>query len=183
MEEGEEHCPDCRDRERHFDQGKGIFLYDDRMRASLRRFKFWGCREYSRFYGAALYFYGKRELERWRPQMAVPVPLSPGKLRRRGFNQAQDLARELCVRSGLPLETGLVKKSRETRDQKSLDAAHRKRNLQKAFQAARPLSGERILVIDDIYTTGSTIDAVAAALKANGSGPVYFLTLCTAATR
>ncbi|MDO5134852.1 MAG: ComF family protein [Eubacteriales bacterium] len=181
VEEEQEYCRDCARTERHFDQGKGIFLYDDKMRASLKRYKLQGCREYGRFYGEALFRFGKRELARWRPQLVVPVPLSSKRRRQRGFNQARDLARILCDRTGLRLDAELMKKRRETGEQKKLDAAQRKRNLREAFLVTRELAGERILLVDDVYTTGSTMDAAAACLKEGGAGPIFFLTLCTGA--
>lgn len=114
--------------------------------------------------------------------MIVPVPLHPKKLRKRGFNQSGYLAELLSGYTGIPLDEGLVRKIRETRAQKKLDARGRQRNLQGAFEAADRAEGLKVLVIDDVYTTGSTMDAVAACLKEKGADKIYFLTVCTGIT-
>lgn len=88
----EEYCRDCGAHPGAFDQGRGIFLYDDRMRYSIMKYKYFGCQEYSRFYGKALYIYGKDMLALWKPQIIIPVPLHRRKQRIRGFNQAELLA-------------------------------------------------------------------------------------------
>ena len=129
----EEYCRDCGAHPGAFDQGRGIFLYDDRMRYSIMKYKYFGCQEYSRFYGKALYIYGKDMLALWKPQIIIPVPLHRRKQRIRGFNQAELLAKELSRYAGIPVDTAILKKCHATRSQKKLDAAERKKNLQKAF--------------------------------------------------
>lgn len=96
VSEEEEYCRDCKAAPGAFDQGRGIFLYDDRMKYSIMKYKYFGCREYSRFYGRALYLYGRDQLALWKPDVIVPVPLHWRKLRKRGFNQAELLAEELA---------------------------------------------------------------------------------------
>ena len=98
------------------------------------KYKYFGCQEYSRFYGKALYIYGKDMLALWKPQIIIPVPLHRRKQRIRGFNQAELLAKELSRYAGIPVDTAILKKCHATRSQKKLDAAERKKNLQKAFQ-------------------------------------------------
>ena len=176
MSEEEEYCRDCKAAPGAFDQGRGIFLYDDRMKYSIMKYKYFGCREYSRFYGRALYLYGRDQLALWKPDVIVPVPLHWRKLRKRGFNQAELLAEELAKSAGIPVDVSLLKKSRATRSQKKLDAAGRKKNLKKAFQVVGNPSGMRILLIDDVYTTGSTMDVLAKLLLEKGASHVYFLT-------
>ena len=183
VKEEEEYCRDCQTSPGAFDQGIGIFLYDDRMKYSIMKYKYFGCREYSRFYGKALYLYGKERLEFWKPQMIVPVPLHWRKQRKRGFNQAELLARELSRYTGIPVNTGLLKKKHATRSQKKLDAAGRKKNLKEAFQVVGNPVGKRILLIDDVYTTGSTMDVLAGALLGKGAAHVFFLTLCIGRNR
>ena len=178
VKEEEEYCRDCSAHPGAFDQGRGIFLYDDRMRYSIMKYKYFGCREYSRFYGKALYLYGRDMLALWKPQVIVPVPLHWRKQRARGFNQAEFMARELSEYAGIPVNTGILKKSVATRSQKKLDAAGRKKNLKEAFKVVGNPAGLRILLIDDVYTTGSTMDVLARALLEKGASHVYFLTLC-----
>ncbi|MFR3949606.1 MAG: ComF family protein [Ruminococcus sp.] len=80
--------------------------------------------------------------------------------------------------AGIPVDTAILKKCHATRSQKKLDAAERKKNLQKAFQVVGNPAGMRILLIDDVYTTGSTMDVLAKLLLEKGASHVYFLTLC-----
>lgn len=101
----------------------------------------------------------------------------------RGFNQAELLAEELAKSAGIPVDVSLLKKSRATRSQKKLDAAGRKKNLKKAFQVVGNPSGMRILLIDDVYTTGSTMDVLAHALLEKGASHVFFLTVCIGSNR
>jgi len=76
----------------------------------------------------------------------------------------------------------LVQKVRRTPSQKKLTAVQRRKNLESAFRVTRKISEKRILLVDDVYTTGSTMDAMAACLKKKGGEKIYFLTLCTGRT-
>ena len=98
----EEYCQDCRREQHYFSEGRSIFSYGEMWRQSLVRFKYYGCREYGDFYAKAMSIYGKKYLERWRPQLIVPVPLHPRKKRNRGFNQAAYLAERLSGFCGYP---------------------------------------------------------------------------------
>lgn len=176
--EGEEYCSDCRNTKHYFDKGRGIFVYDEKMRRSMVRYKYYGCREYGDFYSRAMCLYAGEELKAWKPDCIVPVPVHRTKERRRGFNQSAYLAVRVSRETGIPADLTLVKKVRNTRSQKKLTAHQRQENLRKAFQVQRSVEGEKILVIDDVYTTGSTMDAMARCLKEKGAEKVYFLTVC-----
>ena len=104
-----------------------------------------------------------------RPQALVPVPLHRARLRRRGFDQALELARPLARALDLPLRDGLLHRCRATQAQSRLDADARSRNLRGAFQvdpaAALPM---HVALVDDVMTTGATLHAVADVLRAAG---------------
>lgn len=172
----EDCCEDCA-KGRVFREGRGIFLYDERMKTSVLTYKYGGRREYGAFFAAALAAFGEKDVRRWRPDLIVPVPMYKKKQRQRGFNQAEDLALQAGRLLKLPVSAGLVRKTADTKSQKKLDARSRRRNLQEAFRVTAPADGLRILVVDDVFTTGSTIEAVAAALKDAGAGEVFFLTV------
>ena len=174
----EEYCADCRKIRHFFDRGRGIFVYDERMRQSLVRYKYYGCREYGDFYSRAMCLYGRKELALWRPELIVPVPVHRSKERRRGFNQSALLAEKISGYTGIPADLTLVRKVRKTKSQKKLTAGERQENLRRAFEVQRPVKEGRILVVDDVYTTGSTMDAMARCLKEKGAEKVYFLTVC-----
>lgn len=174
----QEYCVMCRKHPGSFAEGRGIFPYDKIWKASLMGYKYGGCREYGDFYGKCLWLYGRKEIQRWKPDTLVPVPLHKSKLRMRGFDQAAYLAERLSSFCGIPVRNGLVIKIRKTKAQKKLDAAERRRNLKGAFQLKDSPKGKRILIIDDVYTTGSTVDAVASCLRNGGAEEIFFLTLC-----
>ena len=183
VKEEEEYCKDCMAHPGAFDQGRGIFLYDDRMKYSIMKYKYFGCREYSRFYGRALYLYGKDMLALWKPESIVPVPLHWKKRRARGFNQSELIAEELSANIGIPVDTCMLKKIKATNSQKKLDAAGRRKNLKEAFLVTGNPAGKCILLVDDVYTTGSTMDALAHALLEKGASHVFFLTVCIGRNR
>lgn len=181
VEKGE-FCRDCQKRKHMFEQGRGIFVYDSSMRRSVTRYKYYGCREYGDFYAKAMYRYAKMELREWKPDLIVSVPVHRSKERMRGFNQAAYLAERISRYTGIPADMGLVQKNIKTKSQKKLNALQRRKNLEKAFCVTGDVRGKDILVIDDVYTTGSTIDAMASCLKKKGAENVYFLTVCIGRT-
>ncbi len=178
VDETEEYCTECRHRERKFSRGRGIFLYDTQMKQSLLRYKYYGSREYGKYYAESICRYAGADIMNWKPDVIVPVPLHRRKKRMRGFNQAADLAERTGKLLGIPVTEEIVYKIKETRSQKKLDADERKRNLKNAFRAVTSVKGLRILVIDDVYTTGSTMEAMAECLLESGAKEVFFVTLC-----
>ncbi|MDH5507737.1 MAG: ComF family protein [Anaerolineae bacterium] len=114
----------------------------------------------------------------WDIDLVVPVPLSKGRLRERGYNQAAALARPLAWAWGLCYSDAALRKIRETSSQVSLSLDQRKANVVGAFSANPRIALNRnILVVDDVMTTGATLDACAAALKQAGAQYIYGLTL------
>ena len=104
-----------------------------------------------------------------RPDAIIPVPLHRARLRRRGFDQALELARPLARALDVPLDARLLHRTRDTRAQSTLDAVHRRRNLRDAFAvrpAARPPA--HVVLVDDVMTTGATLHAAALALRSAG---------------
>jgi ComF family protein len=115
--------------------------------------------------------------------LVVPVPLHAERERERGFNQAAVLGRTLSKQTGLRLdEWSLVRGVGSVRHRAGMDARGRRETVEGAFEVARPrlVRGERILLVDDVFTTGATASACAAALKAAGAREVYVLTVARA---
>jgi ComF family protein len=111
----------------------------------------------------------------------VPVPLHRSRLRRRGFNQAALLARALSEKIDIPVDEGILVRHRRTAAQVGLDADERMRNVHDAFRCvSERAAGRRVLVIDDVCTTGSTLEACAVALRQGGARSVRALTLARA---
>lgn len=179
--EVQEYCLECSRRPRSFDGGGALFHYNEAARRSLAAVKYRNRREYLDFYGAVMGQRFRQRVAFWKPEVLVPVPVHPSRRRRRGFNQAEELAVRLGRCWQIPVDAGLLIRSRKTLPQKDLNPAERLKNLEKAFavpvgrQGAVPGS---VLLIDDIYTTGSTVEACSRALRAAGVGRIHFLTVC-----
>jgi len=120
----------------------------------------------------------------WEFDLVVPVPLSAGRLKERGYNQAALLARPLALAFRKSWSTNALERIRETASQVHLSVKERRLNVAGAFLANAPRVRNRtILVVDDVTTTGSTIDACAEALLSEGAAGVYGLTLARAVQR
>jgi len=102
------------------------------------------------------------------PDALLPVPLHPQRLRERGFNQALELARPLAKAWHSPLLTRAVVRTRDTQAQMELPAKQRHSNIRGAFECTGRLTGKRIAIVDDVVTTGSTVNELARVLKHNG---------------
>ncbi len=175
--EEQEYCRDCRTRNHKYIQGTALYDYGS-MADSLFRFKYRGRMEYAGFYGAEMYRRKKDWLSMVRPDALVPVPIHSSRKKKRGYNQAELLARELSKCSGIPLNTGLIKRIQKTVPLKDLSCGERQNNLKRAFKICQnDVKLNTIVVIDDIYTTGSTIDAMADVLHKAGITGIYFMTL------
>ena len=176
-EEETEYCHDCM-RHRHlFDRGRALCFYRS-ISDSVYRFKYKGRQEYAAYYAACM----EQSLGNWirhcRPDALVPVPIHASKRRVRGYNQAEVLAKELGKRLGIPVETNLIKRVRKTVPMKELSVYNRQNNLKRAFKICHnDVKLSTIIIIDDIYTTGSTIDAMSYELRKAGVKRIYFVTL------
>ncbi len=111
------------------------------------------------------------------PFTLVPVALHPRRLRERGFNQAELLARELARLLDAPLLTGLLRRTADTSSQvETATRAERLQNVRDAFASAGTLDGEAIVLVDDVTTTGATLSSAARVLLSAGASRVYGLT-------
>lgn len=173
-------CADCTEsRDRHcYTGGFALCSYQDVMRESVYRFKYGARREYARVYGRLMAERFGEAMRRAGIEGIIPVPLYRLKEKQRGYNQAALLARALGDYTGLPVYEDYVVRVRSTPPMKTLSAAGRQNNLKKAFKIGRNDVKLKItIIIDDIYTTGSTVDAIAGILRKAGAARVYFITL------
>lgn len=174
-----EYCLDCIRHPKSFEMGRALLNYNEAARSSMAAIKYKNRREYLDFYAEAMAQRYQEMIKRWKPQVLMAVPIHPSRLRRRGFNQAAELAMRLGKRLAVPVENHLLIRTRKTTAQYGLSAADRLKNLQQAF-AVRPGTEipESVLLIDDIYTTGSTAEACTRVLKTAGVSRVYVLVIC-----
>ncbi|MBR6159400.1 MAG: ComF family protein [Lachnospiraceae bacterium] len=179
VDESEEYCSDCERMQHVYDEGRSVLVYDELSSKSIYRFKYSGKREFAGYYGRIIHERLSRKIKSWDPDVIVPVPIHKSRLKIRGYNQAALIAGQLSKRTGIPVDYTAVYRTVATGMQKKLDAAQRQNNLKKAFIASgNVVKYKSALIVDDIYTTGATIDAVSAALKDGGIKKVYFVTLC-----
>lgn len=175
----QEYCFDCARGSSLIDGGISIWVYTKEMSHSIALYKYHGRREYAAFYvKKAVELCGDWILGH-APDCITAVPLNPRKERVRGFNQAMLLAEGIGEALEIPVDGKLLVRSRYTEPQKELDAASRMKNLRKAFGPGERAGTYRsVLLVDDIYTTGSTMKACTAILKENGVQKVWILSLC-----
>lgn len=155
------------------------YRYEGLVRLLLHRLKF------GRSLGVAGFFAGavQKGLERERVEipnnaLLVPVPLSGRRRRRRGFNQSEAIARHLGMLTGVPVATEVITRVRDTPPQVSLPASARMRNMTDAFAVPSRISliGRTVCLVDDVRTTGATLEAAAAALRSSGAVEIWALT-------
>ena len=175
-DERREYCADCTGKKHFFVQGKAVFSYQGGIRSSMYRFKYQNRREYGTYYAKeAVYLHGEW-IKCKKIDLIIPVPMYYWKERRRGYNQAAVFARALSKECGIPAEYQMVQRIRNTVPQKELNDVERKKNLKHAFQLKKGTpENKNILLVDDIYTTGSTMDEVAEVLLGAGAKNIYFL--------
>ena len=180
----EEFCGDCTKRRHAFESGLALMNYDETARRSMAWIKYKNKREYLDFYAEAaaekLRQYENRE--EWQFDGLVPVPVHPARKRKRGFNQAEVLAKRMGERLEMPVCPEFLYRIRNTEPLKELNPDERLRNLQQAFQAdaeaIRASGVQNVLLVDDIYTTGSTAEACTRALLSAGIEKVCFFAVC-----
>lgn len=179
--EGEEYCPECRGSSHFFERGRALYEYGTAAEA-IYRFKYAGRREYADFFGEQAAEYLGDFIRNVCPDGLVPIPLHKRRKAVRGYNQAELFARALGERVGIPVYPEMLVRVRNTVPQKKLNPEERQNNLKKAFNMGRnDVKLKSIIVIDDIYTTGATIDEAARALKEAGVQRIYFITLARGA--
>lgn len=172
-----EFCDDCSRLEHEFIEGRALYTYDE-VKDSIYRLKYDNRREYAVYYGKMLGKYYGKWLKDKRVQAIIPVPLHKSRLRKRGYNQALLLAETIGRYLDIPVRTDIIQRVKNTKPLKLLGLVQRRDNLKKAFKlCCNDVKLKAVVIIDDIFTTGSTVDEISAVLKKAGVGEVYFLTV------
>lgn len=173
----QEYCRDCSRRTHLFEQGIGIFPYSTILQESLYKLKYGKRQEYGIFYGELAAFYAEDQIRCWKIDGIIPIPLHRKRLEKRGYNQAEIIAESVGKKMDLPVKKKLLMRKTNTKPQKDLNPGERQKNIKGAFAVNGELNGENFLLIDDIYTTGATLDEAAGTLQKAGAGKVYFLVI------
>lgn len=176
-------CYDCREFDHEFDKGFTCVWYGLLERGVLMDYKYRGKPYIGRKLGEIMY--DRMELEDVVYDLIVPVPMHRRRQIERGYNQAQVMAAEMAKRKGVTCASELLVRTRETAAMKGLGSFDRRENLKNAFAVSPKnhytIRGKAILLVDDIYTTGSTLDACSRVLKDAGASAVYVLTFACGA--
>lgn len=172
-------CYSCSRKEPAFERARSAVRYEGAAGAALRALKYdravWAADDCASLATACV----QAQYSGDSFDAVVPVPLFPPRRRMRGFNQSEEIARGISRRIGVPLRSRFLRRIRPTVTQTGLTAPQRAANVFGAFRAgvaARP-AGQRILLVDDVMTTGATVDAAADALKKGGAETVYVITV------
>lgn len=176
-------CANCQEMEWHFQSARSAVVARDPVLEVIHRYKYQRALWFEPFLGELLIRAAAPGLDAQRPDLIVPVPLHPAKQREREFNQAERLARRLGAATQIPVNKRLVQRVLQTRTQTQLSRPERLANVRNAF-ALRPgqrLNGERIVLVDDVFTTGATTSACAGVLVAAGASSVCVWTVARGA--
>jgi len=179
---GEFECTNCRQGELHFDWARSAVAAKGVVLEVIHRYKYQRELWFEPFLAGLLVRQAVPQLSSKDWDLLVPVPLYPTKERHREFNQSERLGRCLSRATGIPMDTKLVSRVLPTRTQTRLNPKERRENMRNAFsmRKKRELNGERILLLDDVFTTGATASACAGALRAGGASGVCVWTVARA---
>jgi len=172
-------CSNCKEMELHFSFARSAVAAQSVSLEAIHRFKYQRALWFEQFLGDLLIREAAPVLRAGKWDWLVPVPLHPTKQREREFNQAERLARLLGDATGIPVHTQLLRRVMPTRTQTQLTRRQREVNMKKAFTCfdGVRLQGEKIVMIDDVLTTGATTSSCAKALISAGAGDVCVWTV------
>ncbi len=172
-------CGDCIRHQPAFAQARAFAKYQDPMKSIIHRFKYSRGFYFLDWMADSLVRVYEREFNAERFDLIIPIPLHWVRVLKRGYNQALILARPLSGKLGIPIAPGALIRTRNTEPQAGLSAAKRKENLKNSFRvkSAKRIKGKNILLIDDVITTGTTINEAAKTLRKAGAEKVCALAL------
>lgn len=176
--EEQEFCYDCQSMEHFYEQGRSLWIHKMPVSQSVYRFKYKNRRVFAEYYAARMAEQFSGLIRQWKIEVIIPVPVHKSRRKKRGYNQAEVLAEELSRRIRIPVESFAVSRVQKTDPLKTMNPQERRRALSRAFSVSADWKKKKnVLLVDDIYTTGSTIDEIARILKEKGVQKVYFLTI------
>ncbi|MCL5289428.1 MAG: phosphoribosyltransferase family protein [Bacillota bacterium] len=176
-------CRECRRQPPPFEMARAVGAYEGGLRQAIHLLKYKGRKSLAPLLGKLLLETLQKHPLLLQCDIVMPVPISRGRLRERGFNQAELLAVEAARGISRPLANQALIKIAETPPQTGLTREQRERNLKGSLQVVLPeeVRGRNILLVDDVLTTGSTASAAAEALKQQGAARIFVITLASAA--
>ncbi len=182
LETDDELCQDCRTNPPDFSIARAVGPYDkDGYRIAIKVLKFLGRKYLAGQMGRMMAEVVKNEPRFWPIDVIIPVPASLGSLTQRGFNQTEILGKYIARHLKLPMDKNLLLRVKETPAQRELTREEREKNLLCAFKVRDPekIKGKNVLLVDDVYTTGSTARECTRSLVRAGVGKVAVITWAT----
>ena len=176
-------CSECLTEERHFSRARAVCGYEGVIMEAISRLKYGGLTRLATPLGNLLAEYRDPDFSLSDNDLLIPVPLHPRRLRERGFNQSLLLARQVSRRRSIPINFTALQRARQTHPQTQLSGAERRKNVGGAFDVKKKEAVEekKILLIDDVFTTGATVQECANVLRKAGASEVQVLTLARVA--
>lgn len=176
------YCVFCSSKKHWFNKNYSLFEYDEFIADLIHRFKFKNHPSIGIGLGKIMGKYIPEDFLSIKIDYVVPVPIHKHRMTKRGFNQSEILAREISKKIYLPLKTDIINRVVDTKPQWELDPKERENNLDNAFKCKK-ICDKNILLVDDIFTTGSTIDECAKTLKSSGAKTVFSFTVAVTSKR
>lgn len=178
----DEVCADCEGRTFHFMRARTALVFNETAQEMIHLLKYRGKRGVGRYLGRYLGEAVAREVWRGEIDILIPLPLYATRRRERGYNQSEVIAQSVAERLALPLRTDLVIRHRHTPSQTSLSTEQRRENVRGVFRVTRAsaVAKQCIALVDDVFTTGATLDSCARTLLDAGADAVYALAVARA---
>lgn len=179
VDENENRCFDCRRRSHIYEAGRSLWLYHEAVKKSLYRLKHGRQLWIGVSYGRLLYQHFSNQVNDWQVDMVVAVPQHWLRLGKKGYNQSEVIAKSFARDGEWPFWSDVFRVAKRKTPQKELGREQRQVNLKNTFfvRDGVEVSEKVVLLIDDVYTTGATMDACSQALMDAGAKKVYYLTL------
>jgi ComF family protein len=177
-------CEDCLRKRPSYDMARAPYLYDGALMKAIHELKYAQKSHLADSLGLLLALFAQSWTQEMKGSLVMPVPLHPRRLRARGFNQSLLLARCVAAKAGAELDFLSLRRTRFTKPQTELSSQDRRKNVRKAFEVVKPeaVKGKTIVLVDDVATTGSTLNECARALKRAGADRVLCLVLARTST-
>lgn len=177
-------CEECLRKRPFFLRARAPYLYQGGLMTAIHRFKYGGRSHFADTLGPLLASFAGAWLGEREDLLVMPVPLHPKRLRERGFNQSLLLARHVASALAAELDFLSLRRTKHTIPQTGLKAMERRKNVRKAFQVAtyEAVKGRAVLLVDDVATTGNTLNECARVLRKAGASEVFSLVLARTST-
>ncbi len=174
--DGNDYCDNCRFFNYDFDEARAVFEYNDKTKGRILGIKYHNQKYLAKFFAKLM----KDVLDDWgvKPDIIVPIPISSERRKERGFNQSELIADELATLTGLPVVSKIISKKSDSKLQKGLTMKERFENMKGVFELDKRyiLKFKKVLIIDDVFTTGATVSEASRTIRKAGPDRIYILT-------